>query len=264
MEGGAGAGRRAAGKVSTQPRTGFMKDGVAGTGWVTVDANTAAQRAKFQREALRRQLCIADRVREDADSSSWGGGQSVRPPWALALQEDPRALPSQAPGGRPYDALAGLITPRDLIGAPAIGGTVDFGMEMPPQPRGRPLGRERFQAVGASAVAAAEAPRQGLAGSAGRGLDGGASAFQSPRRRPLGDESPRMMKHRGLRSAPRNMGFVYPTMRPGTTEQAPMSNPTAQAPASSACTSYPLSHNVLKAQFRTDGVLHCYSNSVGC
>mmetsp|Transcript_46319 Transcript_46319/g.91804 ORF Transcript_46319/g.91804 Transcript_46319/m.91804 type:complete len:174 (-) Transcript_46319:105-626(-) len=116
-----------------------------------------------------------------------------------------RVPPEQVWDGTPTHP-AGVPTARDLVGAPAIGGVLDFGLDEAPQPRGK---RTDVLQISAASVL----------------LNGPLSARNSVRdeppltgvqlaftRRPLLQEGLRITKHRHLRSDPKNLGFVYPPM----------------------------------------------------
>jgi len=201
------------------------------------------------RERFRKQEKAANEWDRAAGIATMG---PPRPPYAYCLTDDPRALPSVAAGGmRP--GPAGMKTARDLIGASRVGGMTDFGLAPTPEPRGLPLGRETFQVAGATTLREPGKPKVDSL----RQFEN-MVAFASPRVRPEElYESPRMMKHRDLRSAPQCLGFVYPSAKSTfAPQQAAASEGRASGASSRRDEYYPLSHTVLQAQYRVDDASH--------
>lgn len=168
-------------------------------------------------------------------------GGSNKPPFALSLDEDQRALPSLGRGRAAISqAFAGMATPRDLLGAQRLGGLTDFGLSPTPQPRNRPVGKERLKEE--------QKPMSARATNLDHTTDLGRCSFF--------DCNSQMMRHRELLSKPVNLGFSFPK-----NEAFRRASVVARAGKINALERlgeyYPLNHSVLQAQYRLDGCDLC-------
>merc|ERR1740123_1986343 len=90
---------------------------------------------------------------------------------------------------------------------------MDFGLGPTEKPRPRPVGHERLQIKGVTSSSLE--PMADPDGEPAKPPTGSSAAFVSPLLRPEKlYESPRAMKARTLRSAPRNLGFCHPDKTP--------------------------------------------------
>jgi len=136
---------------------------------------------------------------------------------------------------------------------------VDFGLAPTPLPRNRPVDQKRFEVSGTLQLTASKL----TAASEGSSRLGTADTMtfheaMMSAALPAPDsflESPRRMKHLGLKSAPTNLGFVYPNshkdLKRPSTESSKDTIPYQRGEY------HPLCHSVMAAQYSKSGTYHC-------
>lgn len=202
--------------------------------------------------------------------TAFDGDNPRLPPYAVGDIPPVRDLqPPQISRARTPRQAAGVATLRDTVGAPTLGGASDFGMLPAPQARIlplRPTSKELVRPVSRDPQARGTSTMTPLVPGDGIGLDplafgpprGADAAFKTPVLRPRSlYETPRMMKQRGLRSAPVALGFNFPNkMNPLQDDAAAQDREEAFAKVQTLTEYYPLRSAVLNAQYKVDDASH--------